>query len=177
MQTLKIKHDELSESPREWDNLGTMVCFHRRYTLGDKHDFSTPDDFQDTVTHRNAVILPLYLYDHGGITIRTAPFSCPWDSGQVGWIYVSKEKIREEYSCKQITKDVIEKVEKVLEAEVKTYDQFLTGDVYGFVIEDEDGQDVDSCWGFYGYDWETNGIKDYIPAELHNQLEDIEVTA
>ena len=35
------------------------------------------------------VILPLYLYDHSGITMNTCGFSCPWDSGQVGWIYAS----------------------------------------------------------------------------------------
>lgn len=33
--TIKIYHDEDAESPRDWDNLGEMVCFHRRYNLGD----------------------------------------------------------------------------------------------------------------------------------------------
>jgi len=43
------------------------------------------------------VILPLYLYDHGGITMSTNPFSCPWDDGgQVGWIYASKQKFIDE---------------------------------------------------------------------------------
>jgi len=28
-------------NPRtDYDQLATMVCFHRRYTLGDDHDFS-----------------------------------------------------------------------------------------------------------------------------------------
>lgn len=36
MRTIQISHDEMAESPREWDSLGTMACFHRRYTLGDK---------------------------------------------------------------------------------------------------------------------------------------------
>ena len=41
--------------------------------------------------------LPLYLYDHGGITMSTNPFSCPWDDGgQVGWIYASKQKFIDE---------------------------------------------------------------------------------
>ena len=42
------------------------------------------------------VILPLYLYDHSGITMSTSVFSCPWDSGQVGWIYAEKKKLIEE---------------------------------------------------------------------------------
>lgn len=35
--TLTLHHDETPESPREWDNLGTITCWHRRYTLGDRH--------------------------------------------------------------------------------------------------------------------------------------------
>ena len=33
-------------SPREGDNLGTMVCWHSRYNLGDKHDHANPTDFR-----------------------------------------------------------------------------------------------------------------------------------
>jgi hypothetical protein len=40
---LEIFPDEPYESPREWDNLGTMICFHRRYNLGDKHNFSVEE--------------------------------------------------------------------------------------------------------------------------------------
>ncbi len=34
--TIEIHRDEFGYSPREDDNLGTMVCFHRRYVLGDE---------------------------------------------------------------------------------------------------------------------------------------------
>ena len=39
--SLKIWNDEDSESPREWDNLTKMYCWHRRYTLGDYHSFTS----------------------------------------------------------------------------------------------------------------------------------------
>jgi hypothetical protein len=45
-KTIKVSYDEDAESPRDWDNLGTMVCFHRRYNLGDDHKHSTPEDAQ-----------------------------------------------------------------------------------------------------------------------------------
>ena len=32
---IKVEQDDMTESPREWDNLGTMVCWHRNYDLGD----------------------------------------------------------------------------------------------------------------------------------------------
>ena len=34
--TINIYQDENSESPREWDNAGTMICSHSRYNLGDE---------------------------------------------------------------------------------------------------------------------------------------------
>jgi hypothetical protein len=146
---IKICIDENPFSPREDDNLGTMVCFHRRYDLGDKHDFETPDDCVQFSKKKDVISLPLYLYDHSGITMKTTPFTCPWDSGQVGFIYVGKEKIREWYQIKKVTKKVIERVLKALESEVETYDRYLRGEVFGFQIEKND-EIVDSCWGFIG---------------------------
>lgn len=205
--TIKIFPDDTcGEGPREWDNLGTMVCWHRRYNLGDKHQYADPDDFKerlakevdnsaeermdywtngkgwqrivkkhlnrtyplaqkdmrdfeivdkmvDTIIQRaiskNVIMLPLYLYDHSGITMRTSPFSCPWDSGQVGFIYVTREKILKEYSVKRISKKMRNKVVELLKGEVKMYDQFITGDVYGYEVEKDD-EFIDSCWGYYG---------------------------
>ena len=39
--TIKVFVDEDPQSPREWDNAGTMVCFHRRYNLGDINDLKS----------------------------------------------------------------------------------------------------------------------------------------
>jgi hypothetical protein len=124
------------DNPRSWDNLGTMVCFHNRYDLGDNHHYNHNnyngwDEMKNSITKEEdvAVILPLYLYDHGGITMSTSPFSCRWDSGQVGWTFVSKKKIREEYGVKRISKELIEKVTEMLEGEVRTYDMYLTGEL------------------------------------------------
>lgn len=105
------------------------------------------------------LMLPLYLYEHSGITMSTGPFSCPWDSGQVGWIYVSRERVREEYGWKVITKSRAEQINRYLTSEVETYDHYLTGEVYGYVIEDEYGEELDSCWSYYG-DHHQSGIYD-----------------
>lgn len=155
---IHIFPDEFSTCPREDDNLGTMVCFHNGYNLGDNHEFRQEDycgwdELENAIIKSEdvGVILPLYLYDHSGITMRTRPFSCPWDSGQVGFIFISKEKMRHEYSYKRISKKLRKRVEGYLEAEVKTYDQYLTGEMYGFSITNtEIDDDIDSCWGFYG---------------------------
>jgi hypothetical protein len=146
------------------------VCWHRRYGLGDQHDFSSPDDFnKDSKDY--AIVLPLYLYDHSGITISTTPFSCRWDSGQVGWIYATKESVRKTYGVKGITAKVRERARQCLLAEVEEYDKYIRGDVYGFVLEKREHceecdhvewEHEDSCWGFYGTDWDSNGLLEHI---------------
>ena len=272
--TIIIEQDEDGMNPRtEWDNLGTMVFFHRNYTA-DKHDFSDTDDMvaqlsgihiddletknctvfelgktpqwdwrykykgrwitEEEVTEKqwaevkkNYVILPVYMYDHSGVTINTGGFSCGWDSGQVGWIYCEKKKLLEETGYKKyelfdgdtkrklkvgdyakVRRDVMKhyfsnckldfedgemgkvvKVhhpkslaplydvdfdynnptkknrrvvtcigsavipltnmgEEILKGEVQTFDDYLQGNVFGYVVE-KDGEEIDSCWGFY----------------------------
>lgn len=156
---LKVLQDQDPLNPRtDWDNLGTMALFHKRYTLGDEghglytSDFEGWEEMEDHLYRKcdAAVVLPVYMYDHGGITIRTRPFSCGWDSGQVGFIFMSKAKAREAWGVKRISKKLLGKITEALEYEVKVYDQYLTGDVWGYVVETEDGEHVDSCWGFFG---------------------------
>lgn len=36
--------------------------------------------------------------------------------------------------------------------EVARYSAWATGDVYGYVVEDSDGNEIDSCWGYIGSD-------------------------
>lgn len=75
----------------------------------------------------NLCILPLYLYDHSGITMSTNRFNCPWDSGQVGYIYLTREKYEKETALEF----TIKAAHEILTGEVETYDYYLTGEVYG----------------------------------------------
>jgi hypothetical protein len=188
---IRIFNDEfIDESPRGWDNLGKMVCWHSRYTLGDEQPkcdqyeymhsvlwgegifnddilYTTKQDIKiEKKFNKIAISLPLYLYDHSGITMNTTGFSCPWDSGQVGFIYVLKKDVLKEWNKKKMTKQLYAKAVKVLKQEVEIYDQYLRGDVYGFqIIElDCDDNNLDSCWGFYGMDYciqEAKSVADY----------------
>ena len=176
---IEVIQDESPSSPREDDNLGTMVCFHNRYDLGDEHnyksgDYNGWDEMEKNIIKNEnvGVILPLYLYDHSGITISTSPFSCNWDSGQIGFIFISKEKMLKEYGGKIVTQTLKDKVEGYLKSEVETYDQYLTGDVYGYRVSEvktcseghEHEEELDSCWGYYGQEncmLEGVGIVEY----------------
>ena len=43
--TLEVMQDECPDDPRRWGSLCTMICWHRRYKLGDDHSFESPDEF------------------------------------------------------------------------------------------------------------------------------------
>jgi len=178
--TINIKQDENTESPREWDNLGKMLCFHNRYTLGDeslKEYYSYKKDCKiknltdecngwDEVEEvlkkefQAVVVMPLWLYDHSGLSMKTCRHGqhSSWDCGQVGFIYATRKDILKEYGVKKITKKIIEKVENILMSEVETYSQYLNGEVYGYNIEDKEGNFLDSCYRFFGWDFKENGL-------------------
>ena len=171
--TVKVFYDQEPSNPRkDFDNLGTMVCWHHKYRLGDEHLYERPENLRASLKELDAkIVLPLYLYDHSGQTISTKPFGCRWDSGQVGFIYVSRKKLLEEYGGKKVTKKMLEKAEKVILSEVELYDSYIRGDVYGFKEYDADGEEIDSYCGFYGdNDPNKNGIVDHFSAPIECEL-------
>lgn len=130
---LRIFYDnDVMDSPRDWDNLGTMICFHKRYNLGDKHEFNDTEEFLEFLKNKDILVkLPLYLLDHSGLSLSTSPFYGDvggWDSGLVGFIYCTKEKIIKEFGKGYN----IEEVKSILEDEVKIYGQYLGGNVYRY---------------------------------------------
>jgi hypothetical protein len=152
-KTVNIYWDEDAESPRDWDNTAIFACSHRRYNLGDRQQhFESEEALRESIDGVLAV-MPLYLYDHSGITISCKPFGCSFDSGQVGWAYVTRE--RAEHMGFEVSDDADVAEDaflSVIEDEVKTYDQYLRGDVYGYQVKGREGERLDSCWGFFDLD-------------------------
>ncbi len=195
MLKLKISPEKEPFNPRaEDDNLSLMVCAHRRYELGDKHAKSILSEKLGIIDHdislrdlvekakKSGIVFystPIYLYDHGGLTVDTSPFSCPFDSGQLGEVLVFNDAVRENFGIKRITKkkkeELLKVIEKNVDSEVKTYSSYLEGDIYCYTILDENDEVIDSCGGFYGTDFENNGMKENLPEEFKNILKNVEI--
>lgn len=141
---INIYVDEHSESPRKWVPLGNIVTVENRYL--DIREGNLDLDDVKQLNPDEYIVLPIYAYIHGGITIRTTPFTCPWDSGQIGVIYCSKGSYG--YS----DSDIIE----FLTIEIRELDRWLNNDVYRYSISDADGSFIHSCCGFYGLSDCTN---------------------
>ena len=146
---IKICYDTSEgSSPRENDNICVFHVAHSRYSFGDENynKFEVIHKASIKAKRNGDIVLPLYMYDHSGITISLSPFSCRWDSGQVGFVQVPKKKMIEEFGKKRFTPALKKRALKVAQSEVTEMDCYLTGEVYGYQI-DEDG---DSCWGYIG---------------------------
>ena len=186
-EVLEIHLDDNPESPREWDNLGIMLCGHRRYELGDEQ-FNSREELDARLGELDPVIkLPLWLLDHSGLVMQTGSFASDaqqWDSGQVGWIVATKKDILDNFTGYDkngkrktmrtlLSPRMIKNAEEILRGEVETYSNYLAGDVYGYTIEKQSTCDKcknissdtsDSCWGFYELEdmWDHVGKKGWV---------------
>lgn len=156
-KTVQVIYDMYPESPREWDNLGTMLTWTSRYSSPDDNPFKTPMDFSAAISDDKYIILPVYKYEHGQVAYSTVSFvgrahHAEWDSGQVGWIYVSKAKVRREYGWHRITQSRQEFIKNLLKGEVEDYSCYANGAVYAYQIVDIFGDVLDFCGGFYDMD-------------------------
>lgn len=170
-----VVRDENPESPREWDNFGTLIASHRNYDYTDGgaalpkgREFSGWEEIEQYLRkERGAVaLLPVYAYIHSGITINTTGFSCPFESGRLGVIYTTREKLLKEFNTKRVTKALLKKAEHNLRCEVEVLDQYLTGDVYG-IIQFCEGRETDACWGYFGLDYARNEANAALKHAIH----------
>ena len=165
--TVNIHPDHGADSPDEWGDEGVfLVAFHRQFSV-ERDGISKPEHVvwywpkERIVQHLieeqgyepadaageaesghvpGYEVFPLQAYIHGGVALSLGDFSCPWDSGQVGWVLVKLTDVGEG------------RARECAEGLVGAWNQHLSGDVWGYVITDSAGEEVEdgSCWGFYG---------------------------
>ena len=167
---IAIKYEDSPENPREWDNLCEFHHWHRNYDLGDVYhtDTESVEEMLAEAKRQGDIVMPLYCYEHSGITISLNSFygklpqgHYEFDSGQVGFVIIRRKKMLEEFGKKTFTAKLKKRAREIAEAEVEVFNNYLQGNVYGYIV-DYDGE---SCWGFYSIDEaieEAKSTIDYI---------------
>ena len=160
--TVELHYDTEPESPREWDNAAVLECRYRGYSLGDSEptEDTLEELFERIVAEGGLAIMPLFVYEHSGMTMRAGPVletpdpaalesrdrfmgdSYGWDTSTVGFAYTTAELL-EKVGC------ALERAPELVENEVEDYARYLEGDVHGYVVLAPDGEVLGSCWGFY----------------------------
>lgn len=171
---IRLIHDE----DYQWDVDCADIAYldRSRYCLGTEGvSEERMDEIRDGIADGTLIGLPVYAYVHTGATISTTPYSCPWDSGRSGYVYMTADDAK----GWSTTDDVI----KALEGIVTSYDTYMQGECYYFVVEEEvsstwvnketgeeetrtEWNHLDSCSGFLGADPKENGIEDYVKEYL-----------
>ena len=178
---LLIERCEVIDSPREWDNLGQFFVKSNDYIANELETVLTNsgsesfDEVRDRCRSMSDMIdyldtqgfyaVPVCVYSHSGYYIYLGEPCDRFDSGYIGVYLVSKDKIREEYGKKRISKALLKKVDDVFEAELKVLNQCISGDCYAYVLTDAEGNTVDSLGGLYGDNLDDilEQAKEYLP--------------
>ncbi len=186
--SLKIYYDEIGDNPiKDWGLPITVDLFGRYEHLGSDYRAKDYEGFKylredeylrklKKIEREGGIVLPVYAYEHSGIVFKTYPFSCPWDSGQAGFIYITKEQITEGLGYKPGEKGRRIAAKEYLKTQVAMLSAYANGEVYGFVLEDEEGEEVDSCWGFFctgRFSDVIDDMKDCIEEKYHRLFDEM----
>ena len=142
-----IEQDSDPISPSEYqDTSAFIVTTRNRYFQVEGPNGETAQTISENMadweeTHHvyklNALI---HSGVHLSITSDLKQYYMGFDSGQIGFVLITKDQSEIPHPF------------EYAEGRIETWNQYLSGDVWGFTIEDGDENNVDSCWGFYGFD-------------------------
>lgn len=143
---IEVCYDTEPQSPSEWENTDAFLVYdHRDFTVKVK-GFDGQEVF-DAMQAKKPLFegyfyFPVYAYIHSGVSLSLGgrDFLAPgehlnWDVSFKGFAMVKRQK---GWSWKR------DKAYTIAESIVKEWNQYLSGDVYGYNSE------VGGCWGFYG---------------------------
>lgn len=155
-------YESPDENPGAWGDDGMfLVHYHRDFYIK-REDVVTENDIQDwyqgkKIEQENDYhIFPVSALIHSWVWLSLglrplinrglAEDGGGWDTSHVGAVLVSKKEWETE-----------EKAEKAAEGLVEAWNQSLSGDVYGVVVEyynyGHERIDHDALWGCYGFDY------------------------
>ena len=120
------------------------------------------------------LVLPVGKYEHSGILLYIGKAgSCPWDSGQIGWIWIDAAGFKK-VTLKdwEETPENLKRAEELLTSVVDAYSHWVSNDIWGYRIEKlipecehghpeewitDDDDEYSGCWGYLG-DWDKCGV-------------------
>ena len=172
---LEITHDHDTENPRKLaDMLGHFVTSERDYFSPDEKDnryheamVNTGENATSLKNHMELIeeeigketiraIFPITRYEHSIIRyIRGNQEG--FDYSIAGFYIVEKNEETKGMTNKQI--------ENIIDNELETYNAWVNGEVYQYVLYNDEGDVEDACGGFY----RLEDITEHLPKEWHEE--------
>ena len=151
----KLFYDEYSDSPRLDDNVATILTWERDYSSPDenndtfeefaeKHGVDVSqkwnlDSVMDAMREEGYYVVPVYALHHSVSHYSTHDFHDPWDSGVAGIAFCKKQKG---------LPDNDDYLRMIIDREVKMYDTWVNGEIYGIALLGQDGTVLDESVGY-----------------------------
>ena len=171
----KLFYDKYSESPRLDDNVATILTWERNYNSPDEND-DTFEEFaekhgvdvskgcnlnsvMEAMRKEGYYVVPVYSLHHGVSHYSIDGFNDPWDSGVAGIAFCKKQKG---------LPDNDDLFRRIIEDEIKEYDAWVNGEVYGIMLLDKNEGVLDQTTNWVMLDEEKTDT-------LKNMLLSIEV--
>jgi len=169
--TIEIVADEYAQSPDEWGNDDAFIIYDHRDFFVERKGFDGQEIFDrlqaGKLIQDGYHIFPLYAYIHSGVSLALSRSGdgkywqhAAWDTSFKGFVLVKRSK---GWSYRR------DKAEKVAQSIVNEWNDYLSGNVYGFRVLDPEGELIESAWGFYGNP-EESGIIDEAKASADHDI-------
>jgi len=157
--TIELHTDDEPTPPSDWDQLGTLVAmpslwreyrFAERVADSEECDAIERGGFRLLARYlrmtRGEIAVPFDYFEHGPQgTLRMAPMK---EQSPSGYIYTTAERVRE--LCGEAPeRQELDLIRASLIAELGDWRSYIEGRVIGFIVYDAEGNNVESCWGFY----------------------------
>ena len=181
----KLFYDEYSESPRLYDNVATILTWERNYNSPDENN-DTFEEFaekhgvdvskkcglnsvMEAMREEGYYVAPVYALHHGVSHYSTRDFRDPWDSGAVGIAFCKKQKG---------LPDNNDYLRSIIDEEIKVYDAWVNGEVYGIMLFDNNEDVLDVSSGYIiPYENRIEALKDMLSSVGVNIQEEYQLAA
>lgn len=131
-----------------------LYWYQEKYHNGNTEPFDKDANWEFLQFDKNYHWATVYMYDHSRRTINTTGFNDPWDSGKAGIAFIKKTAFAESnmYGVKKSwpADKREEAAQKYLSSCVNELDNYFRGEAYFYSITDEEGDQIEGCYGFWG---------------------------
>ena len=166
MFSLKIVSDPNPSSPRQFLNIGTIYYYDSKRPFGDV--LVPRQEITKMMQSVKVTYYPIYGYMGERTELNMVGYNHILGSFFNGIIAIDKEKIRDLYQVNKIKPELKEKVKLALQREVFEYSAYLSGNMFGYEIREEDKL-IDFRYGFFSeQDAERNGKQQMEYLEVKN---------
>lgn len=157
--------DPIPDNPRDDDNLGRLAFNDRRLRGDEVDDLARSTGERKEIIAAGGLVFPVLVHEHSGLSFRLRdgnapgyPFTDPWDTRCAGVMTATAESIRRFFGVEEITGEIRERAKDGLRSELRRYEDYCNGAVYGFRNYAADWCESDDCWGFFGIDHRESGL-------------------